>query len=101
MPTLLEDVPDMAVKFAVYESLRPLHHRVFGGRQVRLRPLIRIRVLQRAASLLQNSNRGTGVLHTASSPFMVIGYWIGRLCRRKRARVVMAVAVRSRQWWRI
>lgn len=31
-PTLLEDVPDMAVKFAVYESLRPLHARVFGGR---------------------------------------------------------------------
>ena len=35
VPTLLEDVPDMAVKFAVYESLRPLHNRVFGGRQVR------------------------------------------------------------------
>ncbi|EIE26628.1 mitochondrial carrier [Coccomyxa subellipsoidea C-169] len=33
VPTLLEDVPDMAVKFAVYESLRPLHSRVFGGRQ--------------------------------------------------------------------
>ncbi|BDA40753.1 S-adenosylmethionine carrier 1, chloroplastic/mitochondrial [Coccomyxa sp. Obi] len=33
LPTLLEDVPDMAVKFAVYETLRPLHHRVFGGRQ--------------------------------------------------------------------
>ena len=36
VPTLLEDVPDMAVKFAVYESLRPLHSRVFGGRQVRV-----------------------------------------------------------------
>ena len=36
LPTLLEDVPDMAVKFAVYETLRPLHQRVFGGRQVRM-----------------------------------------------------------------
>ena len=34
MPTLLEDVPDMAVKFTVYESLRSLHQRVFKGRQV-------------------------------------------------------------------
>ena len=32
VPTLLEDVPDMAVKFAVYESLRSLHQRVFHGR---------------------------------------------------------------------
>ena len=32
VPTLLEDVPDMAVKFAVYESLRSLHQRVFQGR---------------------------------------------------------------------
>eukprot|EP00873_Tetraselmis_striata_P041185 jgi/Tetstr1/461449/TSEL_006558.t1 len=31
-PTLLEDVPDMAVKFAVYESLRPLHAQLTGGR---------------------------------------------------------------------
>jgi len=30
VPTLLEDVPDMAVKFAVYESLRPLHARLTG-----------------------------------------------------------------------
>ena len=34
MPTLLEDVPDMAVKFTVYESLRSLHHHIFRGRQV-------------------------------------------------------------------
>lgn len=34
VPTLLEDVPDMAVKFAVYESLRSLHRRVFRGQQV-------------------------------------------------------------------
>ncbi len=34
-PTLLEDVPDMAVKFAVYESLRSLHKQMFRGRQVR------------------------------------------------------------------
>ena len=34
MPTVLEDVPDMAVKFAVYESLRSLHQRVFKGRKV-------------------------------------------------------------------
>lgn len=33
-PTLLEDVPDMAVKFAVYESLRPLHAQLTGGRTV-------------------------------------------------------------------
>jgi hypothetical protein len=35
LPTLLEDVPDMAVKFAVYETLRPLHAQMLGGRQVR------------------------------------------------------------------
>ncbi|KDD71282.1 hypothetical protein H632_c5384p0, partial [Helicosporidium sp. ATCC 50920] len=29
LPTLLEDVPDMAVKFAVYETLRGLHARSF------------------------------------------------------------------------
>ncbi|MEW5319373.1 MAG: hypothetical protein WDW38_010530 [Sanguina aurantia] len=31
VPTLLEDVPDMAVKFAVYESLRGLHLRLNDG----------------------------------------------------------------------
>lgn len=30
LPTLLEDVPDMAVKFAVYESLRALHMSLRG-----------------------------------------------------------------------
>lgn len=32
LPTILEDVPDMAVKFAVYETLRNLHGQVAGGR---------------------------------------------------------------------
>lgn len=32
VPTILEDVPDMAVKFAVYESLRQLHGRLNDGR---------------------------------------------------------------------
>ena len=32
VPTLLEDVPDMGVKFAVYESLRAAHARLTGGR---------------------------------------------------------------------
>lgn len=31
-PTLLEDVPDMAVKFAAYESMRQLHARMINGR---------------------------------------------------------------------
>jgi solute carrier family 25 S-adenosylmethionine transporter 26 len=31
VPTLLEDVPDMGVKFAVYETLRTAHVRVTGG----------------------------------------------------------------------
>ncbi|KAI8473816.1 MAG: mitochondrial carrier domain-containing protein [Monoraphidium minutum] len=31
-PTLLEDVPDMACKFAAYESMRRLHRRLVGGR---------------------------------------------------------------------
>lgn len=31
-PTLLEDVPDMACKFAAYESMRQLHRRMVGGR---------------------------------------------------------------------
>lgn len=30
VPTLLEDVPDMAFKFAAYESLRSLHRRIVG-----------------------------------------------------------------------
>ena len=30
LPTLLEDVPDMAVKFAVYESMRTVYAQVFG-----------------------------------------------------------------------
>lgn len=30
VPTLLEDVPDMAVKFAVYESLRRTYQRITG-----------------------------------------------------------------------
>ena len=32
VPTILEDVPDMAVKFAVYESLRKLHDQMKNGR---------------------------------------------------------------------
>ncbi|KAH7621882.1 putative S-adenosylmethionine carrier 2, chloroplastic [Nannochloris sp. 'desiccata'] len=32
LPTVLEDVPDMAVKFAVYESLRKLHINMRDGR---------------------------------------------------------------------
>ena len=31
-PTLLEDVPDMAFKFAAYESMRSLHRRLSAGR---------------------------------------------------------------------
>ncbi len=39
-PTLLEDVPDMAFKFAAYESLRSLHRRLNAGRpaSVQVRP---------------------------------------------------------------
>ena len=29
-PTLMEDVPDMAFKFASYETLRKMHGQVFG-----------------------------------------------------------------------
>lgn len=32
LPTVLEDVPDMAIKFAAYESLRQLHSKAVGGR---------------------------------------------------------------------
>ncbi|EFN52160.1 hypothetical protein CHLNCDRAFT_139333 [Chlorella variabilis] len=32
LPTVLEDVPDMAVKFAVYETMRNVHTRLRGGR---------------------------------------------------------------------
>jgi len=32
LPTVFEDVPDMAVKFAVYETLRTIHGRVFDRR---------------------------------------------------------------------
>ena len=41
LPNLLEDVPDMAFKFAAYESMRSLHRRLNNGRaanvQVKLR----------------------------------------------------------------
>ena len=33
LPTLLEDVPDMAFKFAAYESLRSLRLRLMKGRK--------------------------------------------------------------------
>jgi hypothetical protein len=33
LPTLMEDVPDMAVKFAVYETLQQVHRRMFDGRK--------------------------------------------------------------------
>lgn len=33
LPTLLEDVPDMAIKFAAYESMRQVHQRFHKGRQ--------------------------------------------------------------------
>jgi len=33
VPTFLEDIPDMAVKFAAYESLRRMHARMTRGRQ--------------------------------------------------------------------
>lgn len=32
LPTVLEDVPDMAIKFAAYESMRQLHAKAFDGR---------------------------------------------------------------------
>lgn len=32
LPTVLEDVPDMAIKFAAYESMRQLHAKAFEGR---------------------------------------------------------------------
>jgi solute carrier family 25 S-adenosylmethionine transporter 26 len=32
LPTVLEDVPDMAIKFAAYESMRQLHSRFHKGR---------------------------------------------------------------------
>lgn len=34
LPTLLEDAPDMAVKFAVYETARTLYCRMHNDRQV-------------------------------------------------------------------
>jgi len=33
LPTLLEDVPDMAFKFAAYETLRQVHRRLNDGRK--------------------------------------------------------------------
>lgn len=32
LPTVLEDVPDMAIKFAAYESMRQIHQKVYKGR---------------------------------------------------------------------
>ncbi|GIL92071.1 hypothetical protein Vretimale_14952 [Volvox reticuliferus] len=32
LPTVLEDVPDMAIKFAAYESMRQVHRAVYQGR---------------------------------------------------------------------
>ena len=41
LPTLLEDVPDMACKFAAYETMRYLHRNFVGGRKASaaMRPL--------------------------------------------------------------
>lgn len=36
LPTVLEDVPDMAVKFATYESMRQMHGKMFHGRPASL-----------------------------------------------------------------
>ena len=33
LPTLMEDVPDMAFKFAAYETLRQVHRRLNDGRK--------------------------------------------------------------------
>ena len=35
LPTVLEDVPDMAVKFAVYEMMRGLHNKLQVGAEKR------------------------------------------------------------------
>jgi hypothetical protein len=42
LPTLLEDVPDMAFKFAAYESLRGLHRRLSSGRSASAQVLTHI-----------------------------------------------------------
>jgi len=36
LPTVLEDVPDMAIKFAAYESMRGFHAQLFHGRTASL-----------------------------------------------------------------
>ncbi|KAK2077325.1 hypothetical protein QBZ16_004959 [Prototheca wickerhamii] len=40
LPTILEDVPDMAVKFAVYETVRNLHSRLRGRHATTLEDLV-------------------------------------------------------------
>jgi len=40
LPNLLEDVPDMAFKFAAYESMRGLHRRLNNGRSANVQVML-------------------------------------------------------------
>ena len=40
LPNLLEDVPDMAFKFAAYESMRSLHRRLNNGRAANVQVML-------------------------------------------------------------
>ena len=52
LPTLLEDVPDMAFKFAAYESMRSLHERLRRGRKAG--PQVRETILLELVELYAN-----------------------------------------------
>ena len=56
LPNLLEDVPDMAFKFAAYESMRSLHRRLNNGRSANVQVEL--------ASLRNCQCSGTGLLVT-------------------------------------
>lgn len=52
LPTLLEDVPDMAFKFAAYEMLRNFHRRVFPDRTASVQVRGPVYVLNGSRTLL-------------------------------------------------
>ena len=70
LPTLLEDVPDMAVKFAVYESMRTIYAQIFG-REVCIHVLgikVGLRWDSQSVDFKAWQSMGLGDLSTVHSP---------------------------------
>lgn len=74
VPTLLEDAPDMAVKMAVYESLRAVHRSLHNGQSVS-KTAAREHAMMRDASPCMY--RARCVVHGLRSPITGTREWHG------------------------